>query len=108
MKQYLTEAQSLELRSKKYPNRTHFIPQVPYDTKVPVFTYSVSDLLEFLPTTLNRGETITRGLTIRKFRKFWAVGYPPVLEIREKELVDALFSLVKTPLITSIYNGHIK
>lgn len=108
MKQYLTNEQTTELISRGYPAREHFFSTSPYGMKSPCFTYSIGDLLEFFPTTLNGGETLTRGFTVRKFRKYWVVGYPPVVEHREKELIDALYSLLKTPLISSIYNGHRK
>lgn len=90
MKQYLTEAQSLELRSKKYPNRTHFIPQVPYDTKVPVFTYSIGDLLEFLPNTYYQAR-LRIDHTCNGYRCLY-IGVTQ--EYFEKELIDALFKLL--------------
>ncbi len=104
MKQYLTENQSVKLRVLGFPQRTHFTLGS-YGMKLPRFTYSVGDLLEFLPKKIDK--TL---LSITPRGTCWEVGYIGVCVATEEELLDALFNLIRTPFIMSVIekNGYIK
>ena len=104
MKQYLTENESLKLRVLGFPQRTHFVLGS-YGMKLPKFSYSVGDLLEFLPKKIDK--TL---LSITPRGTLWEVGYIGVCVATEEELIDALFNLIRTPFIVEEIkkNGHIK
>lgn len=96
MKQYLTENQSVKLRVLGFPQRTHFIVGS-YGMKLPRFTYSVGDLLEFLPKKIDE-----IPLSLRPNDTQWQVGYNGICTVTEEELVDALFNLIMAPFIMSV------